>query len=87
MITLNLYFTLISNHFYEGDISLTIAWDFFCVGTRPDHEWFEFYLPRHEFEALEHLLWVTRSERLVRWVAPCPIYIHPDGTIEDDPIF
>ncbi|MFP4298682.1 MAG: hypothetical protein ACLFT0_12580 [Spirulinaceae cyanobacterium] len=83
MPNLNLHVTVITDRFYEIDINIAIGWSYFSIGSNHQRQWIDFYLPVHDFAFLEHLLWLTRNEKLVRAIAPFEIEIDEAGKIQD----
>lgn len=83
MPNLNLHCTIITDRFYEFDIKIAIGWGYFSIGGNHRRQWIDFYQPGHDFAFLEHLLWVTRNEELVRRLAPFDIDINEAGKIRD----
>lgn len=74
----------INFHRHDFALSLVVEDGRVAIGGSGTRDWIELYQPGYDRSFLEHLLWVSRSEKLVRAVAPYPIYFCPNGRIEQD---
>ncbi|MEC4854078.1 MAG: hypothetical protein SAJ12_24110 [Jaaginema sp. PMC 1079.18] len=70
--------------FRHYSIAIVLGPGYFRLKWHYPPRWIILHQPGYDVRFLEHLFWVTRNERLVRFVSPYFIRIHDDGTITDD---